>query len=176
MIAVALCVLFIDQSQTPASFEERIDLAGATEIFMELDHCELIYIQEPPRETNVRFFDERISAEQYLLVHIKMHDDIKIVQEITNDATSFSIRIDNAVQPQYARYEDFLCVYEYHYPKEEVIPATTITLAGRHASTITAGRCEVCYLSTRSDMVSTQAIGRSAGRDFEILSDRIRVS
>lgn len=149
---VALGVLFIDQSQSPASHEERIDLAGATQIFMELDHCELIYVQEDVRDSNVRFFDDRISAEQYLIVHVTENDNIKIVQEVSSDLSTVSIRIDNAVEPQYARYEDFLCVYEYHYPKEEIIPATTITLAGRHVSTVTAGRCEVCYLSTRSDM------------------------
>jgi hypothetical protein len=152
-LIVALAVLGIDQQQEPASHEERIELAGATSLHMELDHCELIYIQEDPRDQDVRFFDERVSAEQYLVVHVTQHDNINIVADVTGiNLENFDIRVENLVLPQYARYEGYLCVMEYHYPKGEVMPATTVTLTGRHVSTISAGRCEVCYISTRSDM------------------------
>lgn len=152
-LIVALVVLGIDQQQLPASHEEIFDLAGATQVDLELDHCELLYIQEPPRDTDVRFFDDRVSAEQYLVVHVTQHDEINIVADVTGEESEhFSIHVENLVMPQYGRYENYLCVMEYHYPRGEVIPATTVTLTGRHMSTITAGRCEVCYISTRTEM------------------------
>jgi hypothetical protein len=152
-LAVASAVLVIDQQQTPASHEEVIDLAGATHVHLTLDHCELLYIEELPRDSNVRFYDDRVSAEQYLKVHVKQDDAINIVADVTGkESENFAVRVENLVLPQYARYEGYLCVMEYHYPKGETLPPTTVTLTGRHVSTITAGRCEVCYLSTRSEM------------------------
>ncbi len=152
-LIVALGVLLIDQQQRPAAYEEVIDLAGATHVHLTLDHCELLYIQEPPRDPNVRFYDDRVSAEQYLRVHVTENDAINIVADVTGEESEdFDVWVENLVLPQYARYEGYLCVIEYHYPKGETLPATTVTLTGRHISTITAGRCEVCYLSTRPDM------------------------
>ena len=49
-IVVALFALFLDRTQTAASHEELIELAGATSVHLELDKCELLYIEEPPRE------------------------------------------------------------------------------------------------------------------------------
>ena len=150
-IVVALFALFLDRTQTAASHEEVIELAGATSVHLQLDKCELLYIEEPPRDTTVRFFDDRVSGEQWLEVHITVNPAIQIVQEVSEDGSHFDVRISNMVEPQYARYEGYLCVMEYHYPKGETIPATTVTLSGRHASTISAGRCEVCVLTTKSD-------------------------
>ena len=156
-LIVAAAFLYIDQNQVPAAADEIIDLAGATLVHLNLDHCELLYIQEPPRDQNVKYFDYRVSAEQYLLVQVTQHEMVNIVLELDDkdddgEDDSFTVRVDNQIQPSYARYEGYFCVIEYHYPKGEILPATIMTLTGRHVSTITAGRCEICYLSTRSEV------------------------
>ena len=156
-LIVAAAFLYIDQNQVPAANDEIIDLAGATLVHMNLDHCELLYVQEPPRDQNVKYFDYRVSAEQYLLVQVLKDEMVNVVLELDDkdddgQDDSFTVRVDNQIQPSYARYEGYFCVIEYHYPKGEILPATIITLTGRHISTITAGRCEVCYLSTRTEV------------------------
>ena len=155
-VFAGMVTLGVDLSNVAASTDQIISLADVDDdgiwtyvnhVHLVMDKCELLLIEDTEMWKN----DGRLTSEPYIRVQVPLDDLITIHVSKTGligSSRSIHIHVENGRLPAYAKYERFFCVMEWHYPQGTKLPTTDLQMTGRHVSTVTAGRCEVCALAT----------------------------